>query len=130
MPSTALPVAQTAVEAPPETLDPVLYADDKALIADLLEKRRIQMRPIAWPSGRQQAIYYVACRDHVRKILADDATFTSDQYARKLERLLHDYDYSGWLRPGEKKGSEQPLFSVSCSAWRAMTRKRRRGIKS
>ena len=110
MPSTALPVAQTAVEAPPETLDPVLYADDKALIADLLEKRRIQMRPIAWPSGRQQAIYYVACRDHVRKILADDATFTSDQYARKLERLLHDYDYSGWLRPGEKKGSEQPLF--------------------
>jgi Dyp-type peroxidase family len=109
-PSTASPVAQTAAEAPPETFDPVLYADDEALIADLLEKRRIEVKRIAWPSGRQQTAYYVACRDHVRKILADDATFTSGQYTRKLENLLHDYDYSGWLRPGEKKGSEQPVF--------------------
>jgi cytochrome P450 len=110
MPSTALPVPQAAVEAPPETFDPVLYAGDEALIADLLTNRRIGMKRIAWPSGRQQAVYYVACRDHLQKILADDVTFTSGQYARKLEKLLHDYDYGDWLRGDEKKGSEHLLF--------------------
>jgi Dyp-type peroxidase family len=109
-PTTALPLPQATVQASPESFDPVSYAGDGALIADLLTNRRIEARRVAWPSGRRQAVYYVACRDHLRKILADDATFTSAQYARKLEGLLHDYDYGAWLRPGEKKGPEHLLF--------------------
>jgi len=111
MPSTALPLPQPSVETPDETFDPVRYPDDRARMGALLMTRSIGMKRIEWPSGRQQAIYYVACRDHLRKILADDATFTSAQYARKLERLLHDYDYSRWLLPNEQKGSEHLLFS-------------------
>jgi Dyp-type peroxidase family len=109
-PSTGLPLPQTVVEAPPEMFDPVLYPDNQARMEALLLTRSIGVKRVAWPSGRQQAIYYVACRNHVRKILADDATFTSAQYARKLERLLYDYDYSAWLGQGEKKGSEHLLF--------------------
>lgn len=110
MPSTSSPRPQATAEAPPDTFDPVLYAGETASMMDLLETRRIGMKRITWPSGRQQAIYYVACRDHLRKILADGASFTSGQYARKLERLLHDYDYRCWLRHDERKGSEHLLF--------------------
>lgn len=109
-PLVALPLLKPAAAPPADMFDPVGYANEELMIG-LLAARRIEKKEVAWPSGRRQAVYYVACRDHLRKILADDATFTSDPYARKLQLLLSDYDHRFWLRAGETKGSEGALFS-------------------
>lgn len=107
MPSTTPAVAGTLEDAPPESFDPLGYIEgNELLVKNLLQNRGIEQKYITWPSGRRQAIYYVACRDHVRQILADDTRFTSAQYARKIENLLADYDHTPWLQQGEKAGSE------------------------
>ena len=102
---------KTANQAPPadESFDPITYAT-LSLATGLLQARRIEQKRVAWASGKQQAVYYVACRDHVIEILKDDLTFTSGQYARKLERLLERYDHRRWLRPGEKNTLDGGLF--------------------
>ena len=114
-PSVALAAAED-LPGPPdqtapanETFDPVGYVTD-TMAMGLLKDRRIEEKRVTWASGRQQAVYYVACRDHVRQILADDVTFTSGQYASKLERLLDGYDHSHWLRPGERDELDRGLF--------------------
>jgi cytochrome P450 len=92
-----------------ESFDPITYAN-LSLATGLLQARRIEQKRVAWASGKQQAVYYVACRDHVSEILKDDLTFTSEQYARKLERLLEGYDHRRWLHPGEKTALDRGLF--------------------
>ena len=44
------------------------------------------------------------------KILANDVAFTSDQYAKKLEAMLGDYDHRAWLRQGERIPGNPGLF--------------------
>ena len=92
-----------------ESFDPIAHAD-RSLAIGLLQTRSIEQKRVAWASGKQQAVYYVACRDHVLEILRDDVRFTSGQYARKLERLLDGYDHRRWLRPGEKEALDRGLF--------------------
>ncbi len=114
-PAASSPSAPMAEEASPDTLDPVAYAAKlmREDTARLLHERSIVAKRIAWPSGREQAIYYVACQDHVRKILADDTSFTSDQYRRKMEKLLAGYDLAPWRREGEAQGPDPaPLRRV------------------
>jgi Dyp-type peroxidase family len=101
---------KTANRAPSdESFDPIAHAN-RSLAIGLLQTRSIEQKRVAWASGKQQAVYYVACRDHVLEILKDDVRFTSGQYASKLERLLDGYDHSRWLRPGEGRALDQGLF--------------------
>ena len=104
-PSTA-PAANLTVAEAPATFDPVAYASEIDA-GQLLRSRQIDVKRVSWPSGREQAIYFVACRDHAREILADDTRFTSAQYARRIDSLLDGYDYTDWLREGEKPGPER-----------------------
>jgi len=100
-------------DPPPPAIDPALFAElmfdpfepldaeNPVLPRALLGNRSIEQKRISWGSGPRQSVYYVACRDHVRQILADDVTFPSDQYARKIAALLASYDFRAWLRDGE-----------------------------
>lgn len=105
----ALPKIANQAPSADESFDPITYAN-LSLATGLLQTRRIEQKRVAWASGKQQAVYYVACRDHVLEILSDDLKFTSGPYARKLERLLYGYDHRRWLRPGEKTVLDPGLF--------------------
>ena len=105
----ASPKKADPVSSTDETFDPITYPN-KTLTSDLLQERRIQQKRVVWAPGNQQAVYYVACRDHVVQILANDVAFTSDQYAKKLEAMLGDYDHRAWLRQGERIPGNPGLF--------------------
>jgi Dyp-type peroxidase family len=86
-------------EAAADVFDPVAAAVNFDA-GDLLRDRQIARKDISWP-GRQQAVYFVACQDHVRAILGNNERFTSDQYAKKIVQLLADYTFDSWLRAGD-----------------------------
>jgi Dyp-type peroxidase family len=123
-------------EAPPEAIypaglaeqmfDPVHHAEDVSAMAALLTNRSIEERRVAWASGKPQAVYYVACRDHVRQILQDDETFPSAQYARKLSALLADYNFGAWLRSGETTPDTKPFRNFLLGMTHKEPEKRRR----
>jgi Dyp-type peroxidase family len=104
-------LAKRANQAPSadKSFDPITYAN-LSLAMGLLRARRIEQKHVAWASGKQQAFYYVACRDHVLEILKDGVRFTNGQYAGKLQRLLDGYDHRRWLRPGENDALDRGLF--------------------
>lgn len=84
-----------------QTFDPVERLKDTMMAETLLNTRDIEKREVAWASGKRQAVYYVACRDHVEQILKNDMTFPSAYYADKLAKLLAGYEFKTWLRSGE-----------------------------
>jgi Dyp-type peroxidase family len=105
--------------------DPVEYINP-ALSQKLLATRAIECKQVSWASGRRQSLYYLACRDDVRKVLADDIAFLSDQYARKMQALLASYDFKTWLRVGEAPTDLENIKTVMLGMGRDDSEKRER----
>jgi Dyp-type peroxidase family len=105
--------------------DPVTYIDPN-LGQTLLATRSVERKQVAWTSGRQQSLYYVACRDDVRQILGDDIAFPSDQYARKMKALLASYDFKTWLRAGETPPDLENIKKVMLGMTRDDSEKKER----
>ncbi len=109
-----------------QIFDPLTHVRDKSLATTLLTNRSVEQQWIAWPSGKRQAVYYVACREHVRAILADDVAFSSSPYARKIAALLETYDFASWLGPNDPAPDLMAVKKVMLGMTRADPEKQER----